>query len=247
MSGLKSDKEGTKAVFLSNWAEKNNRDFLRFDYRGHGNSSGSFEDTSISDWLDDTIKIIMELTSGPQILVGSSLGGWISLLFARLYPQKVAGIIGIAAAPDFTSKYSTNNLTLEQRRELKNTGKLSFHSEYFEREISESAYQSQQEIDSKKNIIVGVNEYQVEDEPSIPLLTVDTQGLEFQISELEKIKRERNEKAVSIKLKELRSAAISDQNLMPLLVETVKEYATLGEIMDVFREVFGEHSPNNMF
>ena len=53
MSGLKSDKEGTKAVFLSNWAEKNNRDFLRFDYRGHGNSSGSFEDTSISDWLDE--------------------------------------------------------------------------------------------------------------------------------------------------------------------------------------------------
>ncbi|MQG59857.1 MAG: methylmalonyl-CoA mutase, partial [SAR202 cluster bacterium] len=121
------------------------------------------------------------------------------------------------------------------------------HSGYFEREITESAYQSQQEIDSKKNIIVGVNEYQVEDEPSIPLLTVDTQGLEFQISELEKIKRERNEKAVSIKLKELRSAAMSDQNLMPLLVETVKEYATLGEIMDVFREVFGEHSPNNMF
>ena len=85
MSGLKSDKEGTKAVFLSNWAEKNNRDFLRFDYRGHGNSSGSFEDTSISDWLDDTIKIIMELTSGPQILVGSSLGGWISLLLSLIH------------------------------------------------------------------------------------------------------------------------------------------------------------------
>ena len=136
MSGLKSDKEGTKAVFLSNWAEKNNRDFLRFDYRGHGDSSGSFEETSISNWLDDTIKIIMELTSGPQILVGSSLGGWISLLFTRLYPQKVAGIIGIAAAPDFTSKYSTNNLTLEQRRELKNTGKLSFHSEYFEQPLT---------------------------------------------------------------------------------------------------------------
>ena len=135
LSGLKSDKEGTKAVFLSNWAEKNNRDFLRFDYRGHGNSSGSFEDTSISDWLDDTKKIIMELTSGPQILVGSSLGGWISLLFAGLYPKKVAGIIGIAAAPDFTVKYNVNNLTLDQRKELKNTGKLSFHSEYFEQPL----------------------------------------------------------------------------------------------------------------
>ena len=132
MSGLKSDKEGTKAIFLSQWAEKNKRDFLRFDYRGHGASSGTFEETSISDWLEDTKNIIFSLTSGPQILVGSSLGGWIALLFARLYPQKVAGIIGIAAAPDFTAKYAINNLTKDQRQELKTTGKLSLHSEYSE-------------------------------------------------------------------------------------------------------------------
>ena len=132
LSGLKSDKEGTKAIFLSQWAEKNNRDFLRFDYRGHGASSGTFEETSISDWLEDTKSIVLSLTSGPQILVGSSLGGWIALLFAQLYPQKVAGIIGIAAAPDFTAKYAINNLTKDQRQELKTTGKLSFVSEYFE-------------------------------------------------------------------------------------------------------------------
>ena len=132
LSGLKSDKEGTKAIFLSQWAEKNNRDFLRFDYRGHGASSGTFEETSISDWLEDTKSIVLSLTSGPQILVGSSLGGWIALLFAKLYPQKVAGIIGIAAAPDFTAKYAINNLTKDQRQELKTTGKLSFDSEYFE-------------------------------------------------------------------------------------------------------------------
>ncbi len=132
LSGLKSDKEGTKAIFLSQWAEKNNRDFLRFDYRGHGASSGTFEETSISDWLEDTKSIVLSLTSGPQILVGSSLGGWIALLFAQLYPQKVAGIIGIAAAPDFTAKYAIDNLTKDQRQELKTTGKLSFDSEYFE-------------------------------------------------------------------------------------------------------------------
>ena len=132
LSGLKSDKEGTKAIFLSQWAEKNNRDFLRFDYRGHGASSGTFEETSISDWLEDTKSIVLSRTSGPQILVGSSLGGWIALLFAQLYPQKVAGIIGIAAAPDFTAKYAINNLTKDQRQELKTTGKLSFDSEYFE-------------------------------------------------------------------------------------------------------------------
>ena len=135
LSGLKSDKEGTKAIFLSQWAEKNNRDFLRFDYRGHGASSGTFEKTSISDWLEDTKSIVLSLTSGPQILVGSSLGGWIALLFAQLFPQKVAGIIGIAAAPDFTAKYAINNLTKDQRQELKTTGKLSFDSEYFEQPL----------------------------------------------------------------------------------------------------------------
>ena len=135
LSGLKSDKEGTKAVFLSKWAEKNERDYLRFDYRGHGASSGTFEDTSISDWLDDTKRIIMGLTSGPQILVGSSLGGWISLLFARMFPQKVAGIIGIAAAPDFTAQYASNNLTKDQKQELLSAGKLSFYSEYFDQPL----------------------------------------------------------------------------------------------------------------
>ena len=85
LSGLKSDKEGTKAIFLSQWAEKNKRDFLSFDYRGHGTSSGNFEDTSISDWLEDTKQIVMALTSGPQILVGSSLGGWISLLLSLIH------------------------------------------------------------------------------------------------------------------------------------------------------------------
>ena len=135
LSGLKSDKEGTKAVFLSQWAEKNERDFLRFDYRGHGASSGTFEDTSITDWLDDTKRIVMGLTSGPQILVGSSLGGWISLLFARMFPQKVAGVIGISAAPDFTAQYASNNLTADQRQELLSTGKLSFYSEYFDQPL----------------------------------------------------------------------------------------------------------------
>ncbi len=135
LSGLKSDKEGTKAVFLSKWAEENNRDFLRFDYRGHGASSEMFEDTSISDWLEDTKRIVTGLTSGPQILVGSSLGGWISLLFAQTFPEKVAGIIGIAAAPDFTAQYTSKNLTKDQRQELSSTGKLSFSSEYFDQPL----------------------------------------------------------------------------------------------------------------
>ncbi|MDC3068146.1 alpha/beta hydrolase [Paracoccaceae bacterium] len=132
LSGLKSDKEGTKAVYLHHWAESNNRDFLRFDYSGHGGSSKDFEATSISDWLKDTESIISGLTNGPQIIVGSSLGGWIALLLAKKYPELVCGIVGIAAAPDFTAQYRNENLSRQQRHELSETGKLSFSSEYFE-------------------------------------------------------------------------------------------------------------------
>ena len=128
LSGLKSDMEGTKAVYLHNWAVKKGISFLRFDYRGHGNSSCAYEDTSLSEWLEDTTKIIMDLTEGPQILVGSSLGGWLSLLFAERFPEKVSGIVGIAAAPDFTEQYKEENLDEKQRQEIKQTGKLSFSS-----------------------------------------------------------------------------------------------------------------------
>ena len=131
LSGLKSDMEGTKAIYLHKWALQKGISFLRFDYRGHGNSSSSYEETSLTDWLEDTKKIIMNLTKGPQILVGSSLGGWLSLLFAERYPEKVFGIVGIAAAPDFTEQYTEENLDEEQKKEIEITGKLSFHSEYF--------------------------------------------------------------------------------------------------------------------
>tara|TARA_X000001036_G_scaffold264102_1_gene245475 strand:- start:362 stop:1129 length:768 start_codon:yes stop_codon:yes gene_type:complete len=136
LSGLKSDMEGTKAIYLHKWALQKGISFLRFDYRGHGNSSGVYEDTSLTDWLEDTKKIIMDLTKGPQILVGSSLGGWLSLLFAEKYPEKVHGIVGIAAAPDFTEQYKEENLDENQKTEIDKTGKLSFNSEYFDESLT---------------------------------------------------------------------------------------------------------------
>ena len=136
LSGLKSDMDGTKAIYLHKWALENGISFLRFDYRGHGKSSGSYEDTSLSDWFEDSKEIIFGLTKGPQVLVGSSLGGWLSLLFAESYPEKVSGIVGIAAAPDFREKYKEQNLDEEQRIEIKEKGKLSFPSEYFDEPLT---------------------------------------------------------------------------------------------------------------
>ena len=102
LGGFKSDMEGTKALHLEAWAERTSRAFLRFDYTGHGQSSGVFEDGCISDWADDACEAITRLTEGPQIIIGSSMGGWLSLLFAKRAPERLAAFIGIAAAPDFT-------------------------------------------------------------------------------------------------------------------------------------------------
>jgi pimeloyl-ACP methyl ester carboxylesterase len=102
LGGFGSDMTGTKARHLHAWASAQGRAFLRFDYSGHGASGGAFTDGCIGDWATDAAEAIAALTRGPQILVGSSMGGWIALLLARRIPAQVAGIVGIAAAPDFT-------------------------------------------------------------------------------------------------------------------------------------------------
>ena len=97
-----SDMAGTKALALEDYARERGQAFLRLDYQGHGESSGRFEDGTIGLWASDATAAIAELTEGPQILVGSSMGGWIMLLAALAQPERIAGLVGIAAAPDFT-------------------------------------------------------------------------------------------------------------------------------------------------
>ena len=129
LSGFKSDMEGTKALYLETWAKAQGRAFLRFDYTGHGQSSGVFEDGAISDWADDAYEAIMQLTEGKQIVIGSSMGGWISLLFARRAPERLAAFIGIAAAPDFTRSMRAEMDDAAQA-EMEETGRWSRPSDY---------------------------------------------------------------------------------------------------------------------
>lgn len=130
LGGFKSDMTGTKALYLEEWAQRTGRAFLRFDYSGHGDSSGQFEDGCIGDWAEDARAIIEAQTDGPQVLVGSSMGGWISLLLARSMPQRVAGLVTIAAAPDFTEQGFWPGFTEDQRRILLQNGRLELPSEY---------------------------------------------------------------------------------------------------------------------
>ncbi len=128
--GFKSDMTGIKALYLQDLCETLGLDYLRFDYTGHGASSGAFEDGCISDWARDARDTVAALTAGPQIYIGSSMGGWIALLLAREAPENVAALIGIAAAPDFTedSMWAVSNAG--QRRTIMKQGFLALPSEY---------------------------------------------------------------------------------------------------------------------
>ena len=104
LGGFNSDMTGTKAQALSDWAAATGRAFLRFDYFGHGASDGAFRDGTISRWRADALAVIDRLTQGPLVLVGSSMGGWISCLAALSRPERIAAMVLLAPAPDFTEK-----------------------------------------------------------------------------------------------------------------------------------------------
>ena len=129
LGGLRSDMSGTKALYLEDWARAAGRAFLRFDYSGHGQSSGAFSDGCIGDWAEDAAAAITGLTDGPQILVGSSMGGWISLLLARRMPGRLAGLVTIAAAPDFTEQMWAN-WSEDQRQACLTVGQVALPSDY---------------------------------------------------------------------------------------------------------------------
>ena len=122
LGGFRSDMEGTKALALRDFCARQGQAFLRLDYSGHGVSGGRFEDGCIGEWADDAARVIDARAPGPMILIGSSMGGWISMLLARRWAARVRGLIGIAAAPDFTSRLMEPALTEAQRAELASNG-----------------------------------------------------------------------------------------------------------------------------
>ncbi len=122
LSGFGSDMKGTKATFLAQQCKHHGFGFLRFDYSGHGQSSGQFVDGTLSLWLDDTLSVLDRLTQGRQIIVGSSMGGWLALLLAKHRPERIKAIIGVAAAPDFTEELIWNKLTVRDKSRLKRHG-----------------------------------------------------------------------------------------------------------------------------
>ncbi|MGQ9370935.1 alpha/beta hydrolase family protein [Azospirillum sp. ST 5-10] len=131
LGGFMSDMTGTKARALEAWAVARGLAFTRFDYRGHGASSGRFEDGTVGAWADDAVAVLDAATRGPQVLVGSSMGGWMMLLAARRRPQRVAGLVGIASAPDFTEDLIWGRLDAATREVILREGRWFRPSQYF--------------------------------------------------------------------------------------------------------------------
>lgn len=130
LGGFASDMTGTKAMALDAYCAAAGRAFLRFDYTGHGQSSGRFTDGTISRWRDDALAVIDQLTEGPQILVGSSMGGWLMLLCALARRDRVAALVGIAAAPDFTEALMWDQMDARMQAKLMADGRIEEPSAY---------------------------------------------------------------------------------------------------------------------
>lgn len=149
LGGFRSDMTGTKAAHLADWARGQGRDFLRFDYSGHGQSSGKFEEGCISDWVADAMDIITARAKTPFTLVGSSMGGWIALLLARRMPQNISQLVTIAAAPDFTEDLIWAGFSDAQKTDLVTKGAVQIPSDY------DAPYAITQHLieDGRKNLI----------------------------------------------------------------------------------------------
>jgi pimeloyl-ACP methyl ester carboxylesterase len=132
MGGFRSDMAGTKAQVLADWAQEAGRDYIRFDYFGHGESDGDFAHGDITRWRADSLAVLEELVEGEAVLVGSSMGGWLACLVAMAQPERVRALVLVAPAPDFTEKLMTPEIPPQGQADLADKGVWLRPSEYGE-------------------------------------------------------------------------------------------------------------------
>ena len=149
LAGYRSDMLGTKAIFLDKLSRKIGYEYLRFDYSGHGTSGGNIDERLLSDWVAET-QYFINMLSNPIIIVGSSLGGWLSIIMLQNTKKKIIGVIGIAAAVDFTADI-LKNLSLNEKKTYKRKRYISINSNY---DNSPYIFKKEFIVDSKKNFVL---------------------------------------------------------------------------------------------
>jgi len=157
LGGFKSDMQGTKARALAAWAEQNGRACVRFDYSGHGESGGKFTEGTLGRWLEESLAVYLRFAQGPQVVIGSSMGGWLALLLARALSERtgvapIAGMVLIAPAVDFTEELMWKQFSEAVKREIEQKGVWMRPSEY-----DEGPYPITRDLieDGRKHLLLG--------------------------------------------------------------------------------------------
>lgn len=177
LGGFRSDMEGTKAIYLQQECEKRGQTYVRFDYRGHGKSEGKFEEACISEWVKDAKDVLDHCLQGAVILVGSSMGGWVSLLLAHQGQQNIQAIVGLAAAPDFT-QWMEDRMNDDQKNNLSTKGFFELPNDYDDSPyiISKKLIDDGREnflLDKKINVQIPVRLIQGKQDADVPWKTAE--------------------------------------------------------------------------
>lgn len=214
--GFASNMDGTKATAIYKFCQENGIACVLFNYFGHGNSSGDFADYTISDWQENCARVISELTRDKQIIIGSSMGGWLMLLTALQFPEKIAALIGISSAPDFTEDLIFQQLSSKQKEELSSKGVIDFTSGHCTYKITKNLIE-----DGRKNLLL--NKKTVDINCPVRLLhSISDKDVPYQTSLnlAEKIK------SIDVEVHLIKSAEhnMSDHHSLKILFKTIREF-----------------------
>lgn len=217
--GFASNMNGTKATALYKFCQENDIALVLFDYFGHGHSSGDFSDYMISDWQKNCVGVISELTSGKQIIIGSSMGGWLMLLTTLQLPERIAALIGISSAPDFTEDLIFNQLSDKQKEELDSKGAINLISGHCSYKITKNLIE-----DGRKNLLLNKETIDI-NFPVRLLHSINDKDVPYQTSLnlAEKIK------STDVEVHLIKSAEhnMSDSNSLKILFQTIKDFCPL--------------------
>ncbi|QKX02083.1 alpha/beta hydrolase [Wolbachia endosymbiont of Dirofilaria (Dirofilaria) immitis] len=217
-SGFASNMNGTKATAIYRFCQENNVELVLFDYFGHGYSSGNFIDYTVSDWRKNCARVISELTSGKQIVIGSSMGGWLMLLTVLQFPERISALIGISSAPDFTEDLIFRQLSGKQKEELDSKGIVDFTSEGCTYKITKNLIE-----DGRKNLLL--NKERIDISSPVRLLhSINDKDVPYQTS----LNLAKKIKSLDVEVHLIKSAEhnMSDNRSLEILFQTIREFCS---------------------